>query len=74
MVDGHSIGSSGSAPHSCMTISTSNGSGVSGEVVPRRDLPSLYGIRDVQELDALFTTLTHDTAGHEPASGTFSST
>ena len=28
-----------------------------------RDLPSLYGIQDVQELNALFTTLAYNTAG-----------
>lgn len=28
-----------------------------------RDLPSLYGIRDVQELNTLFTTLAYNTAG-----------
>jgi len=28
-----------------------------------RDLPSLYGIRDIQELNALFTTLAYNTAG-----------
>ena len=33
------------------------------EKVLLRDLPSLYGIRDVQELNALFTTLAFNTAG-----------
>lgn len=28
-----------------------------------RDLPSLYGIQDIQELNALFTTLAYNTAG-----------
>ena len=33
------------------------------EKVLLRDLPSLYGIQDVQELNALFTTLAFNTAG-----------
>ena len=33
------------------------------EKVLLRDLPSLYGIQDVQELNALFTTLAYNTAG-----------
>ncbi len=33
------------------------------EKVLLRDLPSLYGIQDVQELNALFTTLAYNTSG-----------
>lgn len=33
------------------------------EKVLLRDLPSLYGVQDVQELNALFTTLAYNTAG-----------
>ncbi len=39
---------------------------IGGDIVEKvllRDLPSLYGIQDVQELNALFKTLAHNTAG-----------
>jgi len=39
---------------------------IKGDIIDKvllRDLPSLYGIRDVQELNALFTTLAFNTAG-----------
>lgn len=38
------------------------GADIVGKVL-LRDLPSLYGIQDVQELNALFTTLAYNTAG-----------
>jgi len=34
-----------------------------------RDLPSLYGISDIQELNALFTTLAYNTAGEVALNG-----
>ncbi|MDE2905900.1 MAG: ATP-binding protein [Acidobacteriota bacterium] len=39
------------------------------EKVLLRDLPSLYGIQDVQELNALYTTLTYNTAGEVSLEG-----
>ena len=39
------------------------------EKVLLRDLPSLYGIQDVQELNALFTTLAYNTAGEVSLEG-----
>ena len=36
-----------------------------------RDLPSLYGISDIQELNSLFTTLAYNTAGEVSLEGLF---
>ena len=48
------------------TVRADIGRYIGGDIVEKvllRDLPSLYGIQDVQELNALFTTLAFNTSG-----------
>ena len=48
------------------TVRADIGRYIGGDIVEKvllRDLPSLYGVQDVQELNALFTTLAFNTAG-----------